>query len=42
VHRNQNRGYWVGPLRLRTRSNVHLTIEKYAGLSVAWVANDPR
>jgi hypothetical protein len=40
VHRNQNRGYWVGPLRLRTGSNVHLTIEKYAGLSVARVAND--
>jgi hypothetical protein len=42
VHRNQNRGYWVGPLRLRTGSNVHLTIEKYAGLSAARVANDLR
>jgi hypothetical protein len=39
VHRDLNRGYWVGPLRLRTGSSVHLTIEKYAGLSVARVEN---
>jgi hypothetical protein len=42
VHRNLNRGYWVGPLRPRTGSSVHLTIEKYAGLSIARVANDLR
>ncbi len=37
VHRDLNHGYWVGPLRPRTGSSVHLTIEKYAGLSVARV-----
>ena len=42
VHRNLNRGYWVGPIRPRTGSSVHLTIEKYAGLSIAHVANDLR
>ena len=42
VHRDLNRGYWVGPLRLRTGSGVHLTIEKYAGLSVAQVGNGLR
>ena len=42
VHRELNRGYWVGPLRLRTGASVHLTIEKYAGLSVARVDNGVR
>jgi hypothetical protein len=42
VHRELNRGYWVGPLRLRTGSSVRLTIEKYAGLSVARVDNGLR
>jgi hypothetical protein len=42
VHRDINRGYWVGPLRLRTGASVHLTIEKYAGLSVAHVDNGLR
>ena len=42
VHRELGRGYWVGPLRLRTGSNVHLTIEKYAGLSAASVDNGVR
>jgi hypothetical protein len=42
VHRELNRGYWVGPLRLQTGSSVHLTIEKYAGLSVARVGNGVR
>jgi hypothetical protein len=37
VHQDLNRGYWVGPLRLGRGSNVHLTIEKYAGLSAARV-----
>jgi hypothetical protein len=37
VHRDQNRGYWVGPLRPRRGSIIHLTIEKYAGLSTALV-----
>jgi hypothetical protein len=35
VSRSVNRGYWVGPLRPRTGLAVHLTIEKYAGLSTA-------
>lgn len=39
VHRDLNRGYWVGPLRLQAASAVHLTIEKYAGLSNARVGN---
>jgi hypothetical protein len=39
VHRDINRGYWVGPIRPRTGSTVHLTIEKYAGLSIARVVN---
>lgn len=42
VHRELNRGYWVGPLRLQTGSSVRLTIEKYAGLSVAHVDNGVR
>jgi hypothetical protein len=42
VHRDLNHGYWVGPLRLRTGSSVRLTIEKYAGLSVARVDNGVR
>jgi hypothetical protein len=42
VHRDLNRGYWVGPLRLRAASTVHLTIEKYAGLSNARVGNGLR
>jgi hypothetical protein len=40
VHRDLNRGYWVGPLGLEAASSVHLTIEKYAGLSNARVGND--
>ncbi len=43
VHRDMNRGYWVGPLRLESGySSVHLTIEKYAGLSGARVDNGSR
>jgi hypothetical protein len=42
VHRGINQGYWVGPLRPRTGSSVHLTIEQYAGLSVARVDNAVR
>ena len=42
VHRDLNRGYWVGPLRLQTGSSVRLTIEKYAALSVAQVDNGVR
>jgi hypothetical protein len=30
-----NRGYWVGPIRPRIGSSIHLVIEKYAGLSGA-------
>ncbi len=42
VHRDLNRGYWVGPLRPRSGSSIRLTIEKYAGLSMASVANFAR
>ena len=42
VHRGLSRGYWVGPVRLRTGSLVNLTIEKYAGLSVARVSDGLR
>jgi hypothetical protein len=42
VHRELNRGYWVGPLRLQSGSSVRLTIEKYVGLSVADVDNGVR
>ena len=42
VHRDLNRGYWVGPLGLQAASAVHLTIEKYVGLSNARVGNGLR
>ncbi len=42
IHRSLNRGYWVGPLHLRTGSGVHLMIEKSAGLSTARVDHDLR
>lgn len=42
VHRDLNRGYWVGPLGLQVASTVHLTIEKYAGLSNARVGSGLR
>jgi hypothetical protein len=42
VHQDLNRGYWVGPLRPSSGSSVHLTIEKYAGLSNARVGNGLR
>jgi hypothetical protein len=42
VPRDFNRGYWVGPFQPQTGSSVHLTIEKYAGLSAARVDNDLR
>jgi hypothetical protein len=42
VHRDRNRGYWVGPLQLRAGSAVELIIEKYAGLSNARLATDVR
>jgi hypothetical protein len=35
VVRDQNRGYWVGPVRPRAGADVSLVIEKYAGLSSA-------
>ncbi len=38
VRRDFNRGYWVGPVRLRSGLRVDLTIEKYAGLSNARVS----
>jgi hypothetical protein len=40
VHREMHRGYWVGPLHPRAGTSVHLTIEKYAGLSSARVNYD--
>jgi hypothetical protein len=39
VPRDFNRGYWVGPFKPGTGSSIHLTIEKYAGLSAARVDN---
>jgi hypothetical protein len=39
VHRNMNRGYWVGPFRPQAGSVVQLVIEKYAGLSAASLVN---
>ena len=35
VSREQNQGYWVGPMRPGPGSTIALTIEKYAGLSTA-------
>jgi len=35
VARDQERGYWVGPVRPRPGSGIDLTIEKYAALSNA-------
>jgi hypothetical protein len=40
VSRSLNRGYWVGPLRPRSSSAVYLTIEKYAGLSSAYLGRE--
>jgi hypothetical protein len=37
IPRDFNRGYWVGPFRLRSGSSLSLTIEKYAGLSAGRV-----
>jgi hypothetical protein len=42
VPRDFNRGYWVGPFKPHTGSSVHLTIERYAGLSAARVDNHLR
>jgi hypothetical protein len=42
IPRDYNRGYWVGPIRPRTGSSVHLTIEKYAGSSAAHINNQFR
>jgi hypothetical protein len=36
------RGYWVGPLRPIIGSGIHLTIEKYAGVSTARLVGDAR
>jgi hypothetical protein len=35
VARDQERGYWVGPVRPRPGAGIDLTIEKYAALSTA-------
>jgi len=35
VSREQERGYWVGPVRPRPGSGIDLTIEKYVALSSA-------
>jgi hypothetical protein len=35
VSRDNNRGYWVGPMYPRADSRIELVIEKYAGLSSA-------
>jgi hypothetical protein len=35
VVREQNRGYWVGPLRPSRGQSITVVVEKYAGLSTA-------
>ena len=35
VARDQEKGYWVGPVRPRPGSGIDVTIEKYAALSSA-------
>lgn len=40
VVRNSGRGYWVGPLRPRAGAQIHLVIEKYAGLSAARLSHN--
>ena len=35
VVRQQNRGYWVGPLRPVRGESITVVVEKYAGLSTA-------
>ena len=40
VVRKQGRGYWAGPVRLRTEAAIELVIEKYAGLSTARLVRD--
>ena len=35
VARDNNRGYWVGPMYPRAGGRIDLVIEKYAGLSTA-------
>jgi hypothetical protein len=42
VRGDYKRGYWVGPLRPPVGSEIHLTIEKYAGVSTARVVGDAR
>ncbi len=42
VVRSSERGYWVGPLRPRAGAQIHLLIEKYAGLSAARLSHDLR
>jgi hypothetical protein len=40
VVREQNKGYWVGPLYPSSDSYVRLVVEKYAGLSTANVLDN--
>jgi hypothetical protein len=40
VVRQQNKGYWVGPLYPSRDSYVRLVVEKYAGLSTANVQSN--
>ena len=35
ISRDQEKGYWVGPVRPRPGAGIDLTIEKYAALSSA-------
>jgi hypothetical protein len=37
VARDHNRGYWVGPMHPQAGSRIGLVIEKYAGLSSAYL-----
>ena len=40
VVRNQGWGYWAGPVRPRTGTDIELVVEKYAGLSTARLRRD--
>ena len=42
VVQESGRGYWVGPFRPERRAHVDLVIEKYAGLSSAYLTREPR
>jgi len=42
VVQESGRGYWVGPFQPERSAHVDLMIEKYAGLSSAYLTREPR